>query len=190
MLKNLITAIVLAMGTIAAYSQGQMSKINITVGSRTLTATLIDNSSTRALLELLADGPVEIHMSDYAGMEKVGSLPQSLPQNNEPMNTVPGDVILYQGRSFVIYYGTNSWSLTPLGKIDGNLSGTELKSILGNGSVNIVLSIPSSGIDAIEADSSEKLTVYDLNGRKVDCEDINMLNPGIYIINGKKRTVR
>lgn len=155
--KKLLIATVLMLSAVAAYSQGQMNKINITVGRHTLTATLVDNSSTRALFDLLSTGPVEIHMSDYAGMEKVGNLPQSLPQNNGPMNTVPGDVILYQGRSFVIYYGTNSWSLTPLGKIDGNLSGSELKSILGNDNVDIVLSVQSSGIENITADTSKSL---------------------------------
>lgn len=190
MLRKLLIAIVLVLSTVAAYSQAQMNKINIKVGNRTLTATLVDNSSTRALLELLGKGPVEIHMSDYAGMEKVGSLPHSLPQNNEPMNTVPGDVILYQGRNFVIYYGTNSWSLTPLGKIDGNLSGSELKAILGNGDVDIVLSIPSSGIENIVADTLQRLSVYDLNGRNMECTDINRLTPGIYIVNGKKHVAR
>lgn len=190
MLKKLLIAIVLIMGTVAAYSQDQMNKISIKVGTRTLTATHVDNSSTRALLELLGNGPVEIHMSDYAGMEKVGSLPQLLPQNNEQMNTVPGDVILYQGRNFVIYYGTNSWSLTPPGKIDGNLSGTELKAILGNGDVDIVLSIPSNGIESIDADTSKMLSVYNLKGEEIDCTNINMLTPGIYIVNGRKHIVQ
>ena len=187
--SKLSIAAVLTLSTVAAFAQEQMDKINITVGNHTLTATLVDNSSTRALLELLGAGPVEIHASDYAGMEKVGALPESLPQNNEPMNTVPGDVILYQGRNFVIYYGTNSWSLTPLGKIEGNLTGTELKEILGPGDVDIVISAPSSGIGSIKADNAANPAVYNLSGQKIDRTDIHKLTPGIYLINGQKHIV-
>lgn len=55
-------------------------------------------------------------MSDYANMEKGADLGVTLPQNNVQMNTQAGDVILYQGRTIVIYYDTNSWRLTPIGK--------------------------------------------------------------------------
>lgn len=55
----------------------------------------------------------------YGGFEKVGDLPQSLPTNDEQISTVPGDVILYQGRKFVFYYRYNNWNLTRLGRIDG-----------------------------------------------------------------------
>lgn len=116
-------------------------QLNIEVNGHLLTAELVDNSSTRALSELLADGPVTIEMRDYAGMEKVGSLPQALPRNDEQIDTDAGDLILYQGNSFVIYYDTNSWSLTRLGKIS-NASKSELREILGSGNVIAVLSIP------------------------------------------------
>lgn len=115
--------------------------INILVKNRILTATLVQNSSAKALLEMLADGPVTIQMSDYANMEKVGQLPQSLPRNDEQIHTDFGDLILYQGNSFVIYYDQNSWNLTRLGKIE-NISKAELKKLLGDGSVSITLSLP------------------------------------------------
>ena len=187
--KHLLALVLILLSTLAANSQQQMNKINIKAGNRTLTATLVDNSSTRALLALLSNGPVEIHMNDYAGMEKVGSLPQSLPRNDTPMNTVPGDVILYQGRSFVIYYGTNSWSLTPLGKIDGNLSGTELLDILGDGSIDVELSLATGGVDDITADSASPLTVHRLDGTRLPVTDLGTLVPGLYIVNGKTRLI-
>ena len=80
-------------------------------------------------------------MRDYANMEKVGTLPVDLPRNDEPINTDACDLILYQGNSFVIYYDTNSWSLTRLGRID-NITKSELKSILGTGDVTVTLSLP------------------------------------------------
>lgn len=42
------------------------------------------------------------------------------------MKIQAGDIILYQGRTFVIYYDTNSWSLTPIGKIE-DVNAEELK---------------------------------------------------------------
>jgi len=33
--------------------------------------------------------------------------------------TEPGDVILYQGNQITIYYDTNTWSFTRLGKVQG-----------------------------------------------------------------------
>ena len=116
------------------------STIKIEVNGTTLTATLKDNVSTRALVNLLKGGPLTINMNDYAGMEKVGPIGTTLPQCNERLTTQPGDLILYLGQYFVIYYAPNTYSLTPLGKID-NTSGDELIRILGNGDVTVTISL-------------------------------------------------
>ncbi len=116
------------------------STIKIEVNGTTLTATLKDNVSTRALVNLLKGGPLTINMNDYAGMEKVGPIGTTLPQCNERITTQPGDLILYLGQYFVIYYAPNTYSLTPLGKID-NTSGDELIRILGNCDVTVTISL-------------------------------------------------
>lgn len=118
----------------------EMNKINLSVNNRNLTATLNDNSSAKALIEELKKGSIVINMSDYASMEKVGTLGFNLPKNDENITTDAGDLILYQGNSFVIYYDKNNWSLTRLGKID-NISASELKSILGSEDVTVILSL-------------------------------------------------
>ena len=115
-------------------------KMKVQVGDTIFTATLAENSSVDALKELMADGSLTLNMSDYANMEKGADLGTTLPQNNEQMNTQAGDIILYQGRTFVIYYDTNSWSLTPIAKID-NVDAKELKEALGTGDVTVTLSI-------------------------------------------------
>ena len=120
----------------------ETSTIKLKVGGKTFTATLVDNSSTRALKALLAEGDLTIEMEDYARMEKVGPIGTTLPRNDEQISTVPGDLILYQGRYFVIYYGRNSYSLTRLGKID-NVSESELKAALGDGDVTVTLGLGS-----------------------------------------------
>lgn len=116
------------------------STIKIEVNGTTLTATLKDNVSTRALVNLLKGGSLTINMNDYAGMEKVGPIGTTLPQCNERLTTQPGDLILYLGQYFVIYYAPNTYSLTPLGKID-KTSGDELIRILGNGDVTVTISL-------------------------------------------------
>ena len=117
-------------------------KLNIQIDSGTskhnLTATLYDNSSSRALVELLQKGAVTIDMHDFSNFEKVGELPVTLPCNDTPTNTDAGDLILYLGKRFVIYYDKNSWDFTPLGKVDG-VTKAELKKILGEGNVMAVL---------------------------------------------------
>lgn len=119
---------------------GDMLKIEI--GQETFTATLANNSSVDALKELLKNGPLTLKMSDYAGMEKGADLGVTLPQNNQQMNTTAGDIILYQGRTLVIYYDTNSWSLTPIGKIK-DLDEALLKETLGSGDVTVTFSLQS-----------------------------------------------
>lgn len=117
--------------------------LNIQAGDHLLTATLAQNSSVEALVEMLSEGTVTIWMSDYANMEKVGSLPDSLPGNDEQISTEAGDLILYQGNSFVIYYDTNSWNFTRLGKIN-DMTQQELKEILGDGDITVELSLSAT----------------------------------------------
>lgn len=114
------------------------TEMKITFNNHSYIVKLVDNSSTRALIELLEKGPITVEMEDYGNFEKVGPLPQNLPRNDQQITTTAGDIILYQGRQFVIYYDTNSWNFTRLGKIE-NVTSAELKTALGSGSVIVTL---------------------------------------------------
>lgn len=116
------------------------NQIVLTINGQELTATLADNSSAEALKELLTDGPLTISMRDYGNMEKVGDIGTSLPTNNEQITTEAGDLILYMGSAFVIYYAPNSWNFTRLGRIN-DISAQELKDIIGDGDVDVTLSL-------------------------------------------------
>lgn len=118
--------------------EGEESMLYLRVGDQVLEATFADNSSAEALKSLLEENEITISMRDYGNMEKVGSLPQSLPKNDTSITTEAGDLILYQGNQFVIYYDTNAWNFTSLGKIN-NITGKDLKAILGNGDVSVTL---------------------------------------------------
>ena len=88
-------------------------------------------------MEMMREAPVVIEMRDYSGFEKVGSLGASLPTSNSQTTTQAGDIVLYNGNQIVIFYGSNSWSYTRLGKID-DLTGWE--EALGSGDVTVTFS--------------------------------------------------
>ncbi len=116
----------------------------IIIGEHTLTVKMADNSSAKALLALLKEKDITVDAHDYGSFEKVGSLGTELPTNDEQITTQPGDVILYQGDQITVYYDTNSWSFTRLGKVQG-VTADELKAILGDGDVTMVLSLNDPG---------------------------------------------
>lgn len=109
-------------------------KMGVQVGDYTFTASLEKNAAVDAFIEMLESGSVTIEMSDYSGFEKVGSLGIDLPASNSQTTTHAGDIVLYQGNQIVIFYGSNSWSYTRLGRID-DLTGWE--EALGNGNVTV-----------------------------------------------------
>lgn len=114
--------------------------MKITAGNHIFTAVLADNSSAEALKELLAEESLTIEMSDYASMEKVGPIGTNLPTNDEQIGTGAGDIILYQGNSLVIYYDTNSWNFTRIGKIE-DVTREELLEAFGSSDVTVTFSL-------------------------------------------------
>lgn len=174
--------------TLISFMASSQTKILLKTGGKTMTATLTDNEAARKLTKLLEQGDISIHMSDYGGFEKVGALPQPLPTSNTQITTEPGDIMLYQGNQMVIFYGSNSWSYTRLGKIDG-ATASNIRQFLGNGDITMTLSLESAGVEDVTAgDNDNKAeTIYDQSGRRITHKPIT---PGIYIINGKKTIVR
>ena len=98
-----------------------------------------DNESVAALKELARDG-LHIQMSMYGGFEQVGPIGRSLPREDRQTTTQAGDIVLYSGSQFVVFYGSNSWAYTRLGKI-ADKSASELSELLGNGDVVITLTL-------------------------------------------------
>ena len=113
-------------------------KMSVKIGDASFTATLEDNAATRELTEMMKQSPITINMSDYSGFEKVGPLGRSLTTNNHQTTTSAGDIVLYNGNQIVLFYGSNSWSYTRIGKID-DLSGW--KEALGSGNITAEFSI-------------------------------------------------
>ncbi len=130
-----------SLSAVARSEMGKGPDMTIQINGRVLTATLADNTSARALADLLKEKPLTLVLEDYGNFEKYGPLPQSLPTNDEPLDTDSGDLILYQGRYFVMYYDRNSWTFTRLGRLKG-ITKEELKQLLGTGTVTATLSLP------------------------------------------------
>ncbi len=106
------------------------------IGETSVDVTWEDNDSIKELNKLAESG-LSISMSMYGGFEQVGSIGQSISRNDVQMTTQSGDIVLYSGNQLVVFYGSNSWSYTKLGKI--NLSQKEIEKLLGNGDVTITL---------------------------------------------------
>lgn len=121
-----------------AETEVKTMKMSVTIGDQSFAATLEDNAATRELVKMMEESPISINMDDYSGFEKVGSLGKSLSTDNQQITTQAGDIVLYSGNQIVMFYGSNSWSYTKIGKID-DLSGWE--DALGNGSVTVVFSL-------------------------------------------------
>ncbi len=163
-------------------AQTMTQKMYITIDGQTQAVTLVDNQATKTLVEKLQQTPVTVTLSSSGGFEVWGSLGFSLPTSNEQINAQPGDVILYNGSNICIFYGTNSWSYTRLGKIDG-LSESELRTFLKAGESNITVTLSLSNTTGISnvRSNSERGVFYTLNGQRVENP-----NKGIFIRNGKK----
>ena len=117
-------------------------KIKITVSGKSLPVKIELNEATKALVAALKTASISYEANDYGGFEKVGALGRSLPASDTQITTQPGDVILYSGNQIVLFYGSNSWSYTRIGKIEyGTLD--ELKSFLkaGQGKISVTLSL-------------------------------------------------
>lgn len=123
---------------------------------KVFTARFANNSSADAFRELLEDNDLTIQMSDYGEYEKVGDIGSTLPQNNEEITTEPGDVILYQGKSVTIYYDTNTWNFTRIGKIE-NVTKEELLKTFGTEDVEITFSLSGGTNEFVSSVSSFNL---------------------------------
>ena len=98
------------------------------------------NASVDALKALAKEASIVIQMSMYGGFEQVGSIGQRLPRNDQQTTTHAGDIVLYSGNQLVVFYGSNSWAYTRLGRIVDKTP-NELKAMLGNGNVTITITI-------------------------------------------------
>ena len=93
------------------------------------------NDSVAALQAIAGGDGLTVSMSMYGGFEQVGSLGQRLPRSDRQTTTDAGDIVLYSGDQIVVFYGSNSWAYTRLGRVE--LSRAEMTDLLANGDVTL-----------------------------------------------------
>jgi hypothetical protein len=104
-------------------SNSETYKIKIIIGDSTLSATLVDNPTTKDLVSLL---PLDLKLDDYAGTEKVSYLSKKLSTQDAPSGYDPaiGDITYYSPwGNLAIFYKDFGYAsgLIHLGKIDGGI---------------------------------------------------------------------
>lgn len=158
-------------------------KLNITIDGKTLPVILVENEATRTLVAALQESPITYEADDYGGFEKVGALGRSLPTSDQQITTEAGDVILYSGNQIVLFYGSNTWNYTRLGRIQYTTL-DELKSFLkaGQGRISVTLSAEATSSLKPTTATRHNEKVYAMNGTLLQKEPTNC----IFIKNGKK----
>ena len=98
-----------------------------------------NNQTVQELMEEAGKGDVVVQMSMYSDNEQVGSLEKSYTKNDEQITTHSGDIVLYSGDKIVVFYGSNSWAYTRLGKM--NIPESNVTELLSNGDITLKIAI-------------------------------------------------
>ncbi|MEG4145027.1 cyclophilin-like fold protein [Microcoleus sp. Pol12B5] len=120
--------------------QANSMKINIKVGDKAVTATLIDSKTTRDFVSLL---PLTLTMNDLFGREKFGHLPRTISEEGKRTKTYEvGDIIYWSpGPDVAIYYRHDGEEIPDpgiitIGKIDAGVEAFNIP-----GSVNATVEL-------------------------------------------------
>lgn len=115
------------------------TQMKMRIGDTPVEVAWENNESVEALKELAQNG-LTIQMSMYGGFEQVGSIGQRLPSHDVQTNTSSGDIVLYSSSQLVVFYGSNSWAYTRLGRITDQ-SSEGMRELLCRGDVTITISV-------------------------------------------------
>ena len=129
---------VLPMSVMASDNEGGVIKVKVTASKHVLTATFIDNATTRALV---AKFPLTVPMMDLYSRELVYRFPEALPANETGTSGYEvGDIVYWAPRhSFVIMYAQNGERISNLQKVGRIDSGVEVLERTGNTNVTFEL---------------------------------------------------
>ena len=168
------------------------NKMYITIDGQTESITLADTKAAEELMDALEKGNITVTLDDN-DFEIWGALGRTLTQSNEQVEAQPGDIVLYSGSNICIFYSSNSWSYTRLGKIDG-LTEQGLRSFLkaGSSGISVLLSASNpTAIRGIKGKGKDKAdsACYSVSGQRVSTPaNVNgsANGNGLYIKNGNK----
>ena len=120
-----VLAVIIAMiaGTLCAGDESVMNndrnRIRFTFSDKEIIVSMVDNSAARSFAEML---PLTLRFEDYAGNEKISSLPTKLDTSDVPAGYDPsvGDLTLYAPwGNLAFFYRDHRYAhgLVPLGKV-------------------------------------------------------------------------
>lgn len=119
-------------------SKSNIDALKLYIDDKEVDVTWEDNDSMKQIRELAKQNPITINSHQYGGFEQVGEIGQNIVSNNVQMKTEAGDIVLYAGNNIVVFYGSNSWSYTKLGKI--NKTKKEMEDLLNKARVTLRIS--------------------------------------------------
>lgn len=96
-----------------------------------------NNAAVEALAADAGKGDIVVNMSMYGGNEQFGPLGKSYPASNRQVTTSNGDIVLFNNDQIVVFYGSNTWSYTRLGKMAQPED--EVTELLSNGDITLRL---------------------------------------------------
>lgn len=118
----------------------EKTMLKIEIGDHVLYAEIAPTCGAGVLEEKLYHESLTIPVSNYGGWEKVGMLPWYLPSADEKITAKPGDIMLYNAQSIVLFYGENTWEYTRLGTIL-DCDASTLANVLGGEETEMTLSL-------------------------------------------------
>lgn len=120
------------------YQIGDASEMKLYINDQEIPVIWEDNETVSELMEQAADSDITVQMSMYSDNEQVGPLGKDYTRDDKQTTTHNGDIVLYSGNQIVVFYGSNSWAYTRLGKMD--IPQDEVNELLSNGDVELKLS--------------------------------------------------
>ncbi|WP_156018757.1 cyclophilin-like fold protein [Streptococcus ruminantium] len=97
-----------------------------------------NNAAIEEIFKDVKNNDLIVEMSMYGGFEQVGDLGKRYTQNDKQITTKSGDIVIYGGDKIVVFYGSNTWEYTKLGKI--NESEYTITNLLSKGNIELKIS--------------------------------------------------
>lgn len=97
-----------------------------------------NNITATQLKEQVKKGTILVSMEMFGGNEQFGPLGRQYASNDTKMTTNVGDIVLYNGNQIVVFYGSNTWKYTKLGKM--NIYNHQVIALLSQGNVELKIS--------------------------------------------------
>ena len=98
-----------------------------------------DNQTVQELMKEAGNGDIIVRMSMHSDNEQFGPLGKKYTRDDKQTTTHNGDIVLYSGDKIVVFYGSNSWAYTRLGKM--NIPESDVTEFLSNGDITLKITI-------------------------------------------------